>query len=161
MSIICTSSNVRVIFFNLSKPLHGAFEIGANLLVPVMWLEIDDINNTNYWHQGRGGSWIIFFGKVCLQPDLLRLSVLASLSHFGTLRLRELGALSRSRWCVDRSKPQVRRQGWERTSSRGGLRPLCYHCNPENFEFRELSLCSADSLWTLLSSVTCHEHLDI
>jgi len=36
MSIICTSTNVRVILFNLSKPLHGAFKIGANLLVPVM-----------------------------------------------------------------------------------------------------------------------------
>ena len=130
-------------FFSIFQNLSWNF--AAKLLVPVMRLQINDIIILTIG--AKRGPWIktflakSFWGKTCSGYQYLQAcrrpqdpEILKSWLRL-KLRLAVLGGLLRSRWCVDRSKPRALHPGGERTGWREGLRPLCCHWTPANFDF--------------------------
>ena len=120
---------------------HGACGLCSNLSVPVMQLEMNDIIillapkergqlNKNFLAK-------FLCSKICTGYQNLQAWFPPRILDIKNtqLRLSVLGGLWRTRWCVDRSRPQGRRRWGERRGWREGLRPQFSHCNPEKVEF--------------------------
>lgn len=114
---------------------HGACGICSNLSVPVMQLEINDIIillapkergqlNKNFLAK-------FLCSKICTGYQNLQAWFPPRILDIKNtqLRLSVLGGPWRTRWCVDRSRHQVRRRWGERRGWREGSRPQFSHCN--------------------------------